>query len=409
MYREKYFFLSACLLSALCFALAAYLALRRTSMESDLDRHHFNRAAIIAVKQKTGILSPADAMRLMNNPATLGDGLLAVLSRTTAAQLQALPEVEHIFPISKTENKLSLAGGFSGNITTFYVPPQFVSAFALGDASLLKKDVFVPSTTLQRKISIAISTGSPLTSATLGPVYDGKSGLLKKHMSSEEAAKYKVPVWVSDSAFLLPGGSAAFDNTLFATGEPVKLNIPGMLSFPKIWLVVKLKDGVDATAALQSLRNLTQNSTDRNNEKNLTFTPLTNYFAGELSTDYLESWANRLHIGTGAMAALLLLMLVLTRYARIRREVALRLAMGATGLHAAWLSIRQTVFAILAGIATTSTLTFALLLLQPALLLLLLPMFGIIALIGVTAFFLLFGCGALAGRGDLMPHLRGAW
>lgn len=407
-FREKNFLLAIFLLTIICFLLSTVIEWQRASIETELNKHGFDRAFVISVKiKKAGIMSASDSSRLMANPPRFSDGALAVLSRNSATALQAMPEVESMMAIVKADQKLTVGKSFASEVSIFHIPASFVTTFALGDPNLLNNGTYVASSTLRAQL--------PQAGAGINAMI-GITDAIAKLISSGEGtvrdmSPYRMPIVLSGEAFQLPGGSQSFDSTLFALGEPPKLSIPeGIMLFNKVWLVVKLKDGVDAGAAADRLGRFVEGATDLYGEKNLTMVPMEQFFSKQLSVAYLSAWQERLNRGVFVISILLLLMFVLTRHARVRREVALRSAMGANAFQACWFSSRHTAMAIMGGILAASMVSISICLaIKPAMFMSLLPMVAVVFAVGVISNFLVFGSTLVASRGDLMAQLKGTW
>ncbi len=406
LFREKKFLLMACLLTLLCFMLAAFVGVRRVEMAYELTKHGFDRAVVIAPGvKKNRILTAVEAARSQINTVSMLDGPLAVVSRDGALKLSAMPEIESMMAITKSDKKLSVDDGLTSDVTIFNVPTQFITQFHLGDPLLLGGETYVPSKAFQQKLA----NGTSSRRATLG-ISDSVASLINAGDQKVDLSNYKLAVVLSAQAFDLPGGSTAFDYTLFATGEPAKIEVPNTTMSVKVWLVAKVKGGVDSTATFQKLADIVEMDAGANGERNLVLLPMTQFLSKQLSVAYLDIWATRLLQGVFAVSTLLLLMLVLTRQLRLKREVSLRQATGASKLAAVWLSSRTTMAAVLAGIGLGSVLAMATCFaVQKPVLVTLYPMLGAMAGVGALSVLIVFLGSMLATRVPLAMQLKGSW
>lgn len=405
-FSDKPIFFAAISLSLLCFGLAFYLAWQRYSMEDLLNQHQFDRGFLISESEvHTGRLSGSDTTELMNAQPNVKDGAAAILSRATLLKLQAMPEIDSLMAITSVDQTLKLSNGKTSAVKTYYMPPKFIEIFHVGDPALLQRNVYIPSLNLQKELG---ELNSKDLQAHLGLGGD-MAKLISENFKEINLAQYRVPIQLSSVAYDMPGGSKAFANALFSTGEPAQFNIPNIVAFHKIWLLVKIRDGVDRIDALQKLTDLVENGSSAMGNKKLQLQIMSDFFAEQLSMQYLKNWTRHLQLGVYAVATTTLLMLALSLFPRLRHETALRYCLGTARSSSAWFAIRSPLFAIVMGIAFGSCVAvLACATVKYELLQSLMPMvFAMLALILLSAM-ILFGTSLLAARGQLIQQLKGA-
>lgn len=404
---DKSIFFAATFLSLLCFSLATYLAWQRLAMEELLNQHQFDRGFVISESEvDAGRLSGNDSAELMNAQPSVKDGPAAIMSRASLLQMQAMPEIESYMTITFSDQTLKLSNGLTSAVRSYYVSPKFIQDFHFGDPTLLRKNIYIPSLSLQTELG---KLGNGDLQASLGLGGD-MAKIISENFKEIDLAQYRVPITLSSHAYVMPGGNKAFANALFSTGEPTQFNIPNIVSFHKIWLLIKIRDDVNRAEAMQKITHIVDGGSSALGNKKLQLQSMSDFFSEQLSMQYVKNWTHHLQLGVFAIAAAILFMLALSLFSRLRNETALRYCLGTARLSAAWFAIRAPLFAIVAGIASGSGIALiTCALLKNALLQSALPMLFAMLMITLLSAMILFGTSLLAARGELITQLKEAW
>lgn len=347
--REKAVFFISVLLAGACIIFSAHLKSRQSALEAGLTRHGFDRTFVVELVRDNSSSSGGTAAQYVATAPGISDGLLAVLSRKSASALNQLQDVDAALPVAKSSRQLNLPNGMSTQVTIYNVTPEFAAAFGLSQSSPLKEGMYVPSPQLRRHLKL----GDEASGATLGVANSVVQGLPSAMRGMIDWSKAKVSVVVPSGTFGTLDNSSAFEHALFTTGAEPKVSIPGLFLFPKLAVFIKLRDDVDLEAGARRLEAFIDDASPADRHSRLQFTPLPRYFAQQLDAGYIDRWATRIQQGLVALAILLFLMLALMKHSQIRREVALRRAVGTPLAWAVWLSGRNIGLALAAGVALT--------------------------------------------------------
>jgi hypothetical protein len=344
--REKTILLTAGGMALVAMVFMGMVSHQRSAIEGELSRWGFDRTVVISAESDQAETSDAQVRSLIANGPTASEGPRAVLTDDSLARLAHMPAVAAIMAVGKSNGNLQLAGGVSTDVTVFNVAPEFVNLFGLGDAKLLRQGEYVPSARLQARLH----TTDKGRTASLGIPAEMVDALPAELRDQIDWSKAKYAIRLPGSAYELPRGAHIFDDALFTAGREPKFSIPGVLLVPSINLFVRLRDDSDIASAVRSIKEFVATAQPARPKATLGMAPLSEYFAEELGLNVLADWARRLLLALAGISALLLTMLAFTLQARMRHEVALRLAVGATARCAVWLSIRPAVSAISIGL-----------------------------------------------------------
>lgn len=402
--KHLLFFFSS-LFTFACFCIAIFLAQQYLKASSELKRHGFDRAFIISETQgPDGQLSGKESQNLVNRSPKISDGALSVVSSKTEGEIKRIFGIDHLMVVSNVEYRLKTATGFSSDVTVFHITPSFVKSFELGSVELLTENHYIPSKNFKQ---------TSLKNGDRDGAYLELNGslmqVMKEAFNEVNLSQYRHAIVLSDSYFDLPGGGGAFERVLFTKEEPLKFSIPNIEIFPKIWVIAKLKDDADIDLVNKQLQEAVSNGVSASGKRNLELRPLIHFFEKQLSTKTLDHWSDVLQLGVLILSMTLLIMLTLLKFNRIRKETALRYALGSQRHQAAWCSVRSPLFEIVGGIFIMTLLIVPILFFyESGMFIRILPIGVTMIAIAVLSALALYFTAFFASRGNLISKLNEA-
>lgn len=400
------FFVQCLLISSACLTAGVSLLLQSSRIEHELQQHGLAQAFLLAPPDRApGIVDAQTTAQITSEPARLKSGLESVLSRASAQTLLSMPEVQSVTPILMTEQKLLLDHSREIDVKVFHTEAQFLRDYNLGKPELLQAGFYLVSPALYKQIPFSADT--QVYAATLGMSEDMRQSFAEM-LKGEDVNRYKAKISIAAEALTLPGGQGAFDYAMFAAGDPPTSNLPdGAISIPKIWLAVKLKEGVNLPETAQKLRAFANQARDLYGGQGLELSPMTRLFAEQLPLARLQQWEQRLQLGSALMVLVLLALFVLLGMVRLRTETALRRASGATLWQACWFACRANMLAMLTASLLSSLMALLFCWLRfPNIVSKLSLYFAGLNLLALVCALLLLSTSCVIARGELITKLK---
>jgi hypothetical protein len=407
LFREKLIFATASVLGVICTGFVGYLGWEQANIEGQLLRHGFDRAVVITANKDESEMYGGDAQRFIAAAPSVLDGPQSLLSRESVAKLRSIPEIASIMAVSKSSWKLNVGRNFTALVDVLNAPPEFMGQFGLGASNILKSGEYVPSSALQKRLGMVNDGG--VASAIIGVPDESVAVLPTSMRDSVDWTKARVQVILHAHPLDLPAGISIFDNALFTTGREQKIAVPGLFLVPTVSLFVKFREGADVGQVSTKLADFLATATPSDPKTHLAMIPLTRYFSDELGIELISAWADRVRGGLLGVSLLLVVMLALIRFGRVRVEVAVRRALGATTGSAVWLSTKIIIMSIIAGISFGVAVSICISMIVAGVgLSVFSPILFSLGWVAMIAIIILTGCAGFGARRDVMATLRSA-
>lgn len=253
-----------------------------------------------------------------------------LMSLESADRLARLDGIETMHEFRDQLREVRAQDGPARAARMLIVPAGFLQAHRIGDASvdgLLAQGCVVTS-------AAWLATAGWVSGQELHwmpPAEDRRmiaelrARSLAQNLPAPDSGEYDAPLCAAP--LNMPQGVAAFENTVFISADHPALQMRTSGAIPQLWLTVAA--GADAALTLQRVRNfLTQQAQPAHPQIQLQVTRFSDYGVESLGGAQLAQWHARLRWITALCGLALLSMLTFLRWGSVRRELALRQALG---------------------------------------------------------------------------------